>query len=246
MKGKAKIVFVTGSSRGIGRAMAIAFAREGYTVITHASRASREAVQTLERVKRLSPKSIAVYFDVTDPQAVTEGCASILTRFGHVDVLVNNAGIVRNTLFTKMTFEDWDQVIKTNVYGAFYVTKALLPAMIAGGWGRILFLSSISGERGDFGQTNYSASKAALIGLTKSLSKEVARHGITVNAIAPGLVDTDILKDVPAPYMEAMIKQIPLGRKAKPEEIASLAVYLTSPDAGYITGAAIPVNGGWM
>ncbi|MEK7544033.1 MAG: 3-oxoacyl-ACP reductase FabG [Patescibacteria group bacterium] len=246
MKSKGKIVFVTGSSRGIGRAIALEFARLGYTVIIHASHASREAVESLTRVKRLSSKSDAVYFDVTDPQAVSKGCAEILKRFGHVDILVNNAGIVRNVLFAKMTTEDWDIVMKTNVYGAFYVTKQVLPSMIAAGWGRILFLSSISGVRGDFGQTNYSASKAALIGLTKSLAKEVARFGITVNAIAPGLVETDILKDVPASYMEAMIKQIPLGRKARPEEIASLAVYLASQDAGYITGAAIPVNGGWM
>lgn len=246
MKMDKKIVFVTGSSRGIGRAIALAFAREGNIVITHASHESREAVQTLERVKRLSPKSIAVYFDITDSQAVERGCTEILNRFGHVDILVNNAGIVRNVLFTKMSFEDWDIVMKTNVYGAFYVTKAILPAMIIAGWGRILFLSSISGVRGDFGQTNYSASKAALIGLTKSLAKEVARSGITVNAIVPGLVDTEILKDVPAPYMESMVKQIPVGRKARPEEIASLAVYLASSEAGYITGAAIPINGGWI
>ena len=246
MKEKEKIVFVTGSSRGIGRAVAIAFARQGDILIIHASKKSSEATEALRLVKRLSPKSEAVYFDVTNPQAVAEGCGIILKRFGHIDVLVNNEGIVRNILFTKMTFIDWDIVLKTNVYGAFYVTKQLLPGMIAAGWGRILFLSSISGVRGDFGQTNYSASKAALIGLTKSLAKEVARSGITVNAIVPGLVDTEILKDVPAPYMEAMIKQIPMGRKARPEEIASLAVYLASQDAGYITGAAIPVNGGWM
>lgn len=246
MKTDKKIVFVTGSSRGIGRAIALEFAANGYTVITHASRKSPEAVQTLERVKRLSPKSIGVYFDITDLDAVARGCADVLKQFGHIDILVNNAGIVRNVLFTKMSFEDWDIVMKTNVYGAFYVTKQLLPGMIAAGWGRILYLSSISGQRGDFGQTNYSASKAALIGLSKSLSKEVARFCITVNTICPGLVDTDILKDVPAPYMETMIKQIPLGRKAKPEEIASLAVYLASPEAGYITGAVVPVNGGWM
>lgn len=246
MKMDKKIVFVTGSSRGIGRAIALAFARTGATMITHASHESHEAVQTLGQVKRLSPKSIAVYFNITDPTAVANGCSDIIKHFGHVDILVNNAGIVRNALFTKMTFDDWDIVLKTNVYGAFYVTKALLPAMVASGWGRILFLSSISGVRGDFGQTNYSASKAALIGLTKSLAKEVARSGITVNAIVPGLVDTEILKDVPAPYMESMIKQIPLGRKARPEEIASLAVYLAGEDAGYITGAAIPINGGWI
>ena len=246
MKLKSKIVFVTGSSRGIGRAIALGFARKGSIVIIHASRKSPEATQTLARIKRLSPKSDAVYFDITDPNAVACGCAKVISQFGHIDVLVNNAGIVRNVLFTKMSGEDWDIVMKTNVYGAFYVTKQLLPGMIAAGWGRIIFLSSLSGVRGDFGQTNYSASKAALIGLTKSLSKEVARYGITVNAICPGLVDTDILKDVPAPYMETMIKQIPLGRKAKPEEIASLAVYLASPQAGYIMGAAIPINGGWM
>ncbi|MBI5620874.1 3-oxoacyl-ACP reductase FabG [Candidatus Gottesmanbacteria bacterium] len=246
MKIREHIVFITGSSRGIGRAIALGFAARGYTVIVHASRQSSEALQALGRVKRLSSKSTAVYFDITDPQAVEQGCADILKRFGSVDILVNNAGIVRNVLFTKMTTEDWDIVMKTNVYGAFYVTKQLLPAMIAVGWGRILFLSSISGVRGDYGQTNYATSKAALIGLTKSLAKEVAKHGITVNAILPGLVDTEILRDVPTAYMEAMIKQIPLGRKAKPEEIASLALYLASTEAGYITGAAIPVNGGWM
>ena len=158
---KRKIVFVTGSSRGIGRAVAIAFARQGDILIIHASKKSSEATEALRLVKRLSPKSEAVYFDVTNPQAVAEGCGIILKRFGHIDVLVNNAGIVRNILFTKMTFIDWDIVLKTNVYGAFYVTKQLLPGMIAAGWGRILFLSSISGVRGDFGQTNYSASKAA-------------------------------------------------------------------------------------
>ncbi|MDP1722127.1 MAG: 3-oxoacyl-ACP reductase family protein [Candidatus Gottesmanbacteria bacterium] len=246
MKTKEKIVFVTGSSRGIGRAIALGFAREGNIVVTHASHPSPESKDVLRQIKRLSPKSNAVYFDITDPNAVARGCAKVISQFGHIDILVNNAGIVRNVLFTKMSGEDWDIVMKTNVYGAFFVTKQLLPGMIASGWGRIIFLSSISGQRGDFGQTNYSASKAALIGFTKSLAKEVARFGITVNAICPGLVDTEILKDVPTSYMETMIKQIPLGRKAQPEEIASLAVYLASPQAGYITGAAIPINGGWM
>lgn len=246
MRRKGNIVFVTGSSRGIGRAIALAFANKGATVIMHATRASSTAIQTLRLVKRACPKSIAVYFDITDPQAVAHGCAHILKRFGRVDILVNNAGIVRNVLFTKMRVEDWDIVMKTNVYGAFFVTKELLPAMIAAGWGRILSLSSISGVRGDFGQTNYSASKAALLGLTKSLSREVARYGITVNAIAPGLVDTDILHNVPTHYMDEMIRQIPLGRKAKPDEIASLAVFLASEEAGYITGTAIHINGGWL
>lgn len=246
MKQKGKIAFVTGSSRGIGRAIALRFAKEGAVVITHASHESREAIQTLELVKRLSPNSEAVYFDITDPQAVAHGCAHILKRFGRVDILINNAGIVRNVLFTKMSRQDWDIVMKTNVYGAFFVTKELLPAMIAAGWGRILCLSSISGLRGDFGQTNYSASKAALLGLTKSLSREVARYGITVNAIVPGLVDTDMLRDVPVRYMDDMMKEIPLGRKAKPDEIASLAVFLASEEAGYITGTAIHINGGWL
>jgi 3-oxoacyl-[acyl-carrier protein] reductase len=220
---KGKIALVTGSSRGIGKAIAERLEQDGAVVISHSSK----------------------MFDVADKQSVEKGCKKIVQKYGHVDILVNNAGIVRNSLFTKMTFDDWDRVLKTNLYGPFWVTKMLLPAMTENRWGRVINLSSISGIRGDFGQTNYSASKAGIIGFTKSLAKEVARYNITVNAIVPGLVDTDILNDVPEKYMSTMLSEIPMGRKAKPEEIASLAAFLASDEASYITGSVVHIDGGW-
>lgn len=241
-----KVVLITGSTRGIGKAIAFELIRDGYQVILHGTKESAIAKETLQEIKKISKGATIFYFDVGESQQVAKVCAEILHRYGRVDILVNNAGIVRNKLFSKMDLPDWDAVLKTNLYGPFLVTKQFLPAMIENTWGRIVNMSSISGEIGDFGQTNYSTTKAGIVGFTKSLAKEVARYNITVNAVSPGLVKTDILKDVPKPYMEKLLEKIPLKRVAETKEIAKLVRFLVSDEAVYITGANMHINGGWL
>lgn len=241
-----KIALITGSTRGIGRAIALEFAHKGYCVLLNGVRKNSESTLLISQIKKLSPQSGIYYFDVSDPSQVHKSIARILKKYKKVDVLVNNAGIVNNVLFKNMSFDNFDRVMKINMYGVFNTTKEVVPLMIKGNWGRIINLSSISAHTGDFGQTNYSASKAAILGFTKSLAKELARYNITVNAINPGLVDTEILKNVPADYKQKMIEKIPLRRMADPQEIANLALFIASKESSYITGTDININGGWL
>jgi 3-oxoacyl-[acyl-carrier protein] reductase len=241
-----KTVLITGSTRGIGKAIALEFAKNNYSVILNGTKENKSSIETFEKIKKHSPSSKIYYFDVSNVQQVERACREIINDFKTIDVLVNNAGIVKDKTLVKMDYEDWDLVIKTNLYGAFNTIKQILPNMVGNNWGRIINISSIIGLIGNFGQTNYSAAKSGLIGLTKSLAKETAKYNITVNAICPGLIETDILNDIPKEYLDKMIEKIPLKRLGKPEEIAKLVMFLSSEDASYITGQYININGGWL
>ena len=242
---KQKTALVTGSSRGIGKAIALRLAKDGYKIILHGSRPSEAFRGVQKDLEKLDSLAMATYFDVSDKNAVIMGCRSILKRVGRVDVLVNNAGIVRDSIFTKMSEKEWDEVIKTNLYGPFYITQQFLAKMIRRKFGRIINISSIA-SRGAFGKANYAAAKAGLLGMTKSLAQEVARYNITVNAVCPGFIETEMSTSIPSKYRKQLLSKISLGRAGTPAEVASLVAYLASSESSYITGTAIDINGGWI
>jgi NAD(P)-dependent dehydrogenase (short-subunit alcohol dehydrogenase family) len=240
-----KTALITGSSRGIGKAIALRLAKEGYNIILHGSQMSEALLSTEKEVKKIGAHSLTSCFDVTNKSEVDAACSLILKKVGRVSVLVNNAGIIRDTLFSKMSEKEWDMVIKTNLYGAFYVTRQILPSMQENKFGRIINLSSIA-AKGAFGKTNYAAAKAGLIALTKSLALEVGKYDITVNAVCPGYIDTEMSASIPAKYRKQFLSEIALRRIGKPSEVAGAVAYLAGNDGAYITGAVIDVNGGWM
>jgi NAD(P)-dependent dehydrogenase (short-subunit alcohol dehydrogenase family) len=241
-----KAAFITGSSRGIGKAIAYLFASQGYLPVLHGHKRSLVSEKTITEIRELSPKSRIYYFDVADRKKAEIGCKKILDDYGGIPILVNNAGILKDRTFLNMDFTEWDDVIKTNLYGTYLVTKQILPSMVKSQFGRIINISSVIGITGNFGQANYAAAKAGIIGLTKSLAKETAKFDITVNAVCPGLVDTEILDRVPKEKMQKLLEQIPVGRKATPQEIAQLVFYLATNASSYLTGQAISINGGWL
>jgi 3-oxoacyl-[acyl-carrier protein] reductase len=243
MSGK-KTAVITGGSGGIGISIGKQLAEENYTVVLGDLRD-----QVFNIAKEISLQTSADVFglnvDVTDPNSVNTFFKKIAEQTGHVDVLINNAGITRDATFRKMTYEQWDSVIKVNLYGSFNCTKEVVEDMIREGFGRIVNISSIS-RFGNRGQANYSASKAGLVGFTMTLAKELAKYGITVNAISPGIIDTDMAKTIPEPIMSDLIRRIPEGRIGRPDEIASLVSFLISEKAQYINGETINVNGGFF
>lgn len=244
MRLKGRVAVVTGGSRGIGRAIALALAEEGADVAINYQRneaLAKEVAQSIERIGRLAELCQA---DVSDPQQVLRMRDAILKRFERVDTLVNNAGINRDKSFAKMDEEIWKAVISVDLNGVYYCTKAFLDGMLARGSGRIINISSIVGQMGNFGQANYAAAKAGLIGLTKTLAKELAGKGITVNAVAPGFIETEMVTGVPDDIKEKLLAQIPMRRFGKPEEVAKAVVFLASEDSSYITGHVLNVNGG--
>ncbi len=241
-----KIVLITGSTRGIGRTAAIEFAKAKYIPLLNGTKKTEESIQLLKEIKKMCPETNIYYFNVANKQEVKNSIQKIINKYKRIDILINNAGILRDKLFTKMGLQDFDDVLKTNVYGTFLVTKNVIENMIMNKYGRIINISSVIGKIGGFGQVNYATSKAAVLGFTKSLSKEVAKYNITVNAVCPGLVKTDILKNVPEKYMSRLIEKIPLGRMAKRKEIADILLFLASDKSSYITGSAIDINGGWL
>lgn len=241
---KEKTALVTGGSRGIGRAVALAMAEAGadVAVVYRNSREAAAAVCTEARgcgVRACAYQANVAYIDETE--ALLENVAR---DFGKVDILVNNAGITRDKSFLKMPWESWDEVLEVNLNGPVNVLRAVLPGMSDSGWGRVINVSSIVGQMGNFGQANYAAAKGALIALTKSLARELARKGITVNAIAPGFIETDMTKDLSDDTLRAVCAATPLGRLGKPEEVAAAVVFLASPAASYITGQVLGINGG--
>jgi len=235
-----RVALVTGANGGIGSATALKLGMNGFKVILNYHVNKDNAVEIASSLG--VENTLLIEADITNIEAVNEMVSKTLEKFGRIDILVNNAGITRDRTFVKMSKEEWDEVINVNLNGVFNVTKAVIGIMIEQGSGTIINISSIVGEIGNFGQTNYSASKAALIGFTKSLAKEVARKGIRVNAIAPGFVDTEMTRKIPENVKNKILEQIPMGRFATPEEVADAVLFLCN--AGYITGTVIDVNGG--
>jgi len=243
MRFEDQVAIVTGAGRGIGRAIALRLASEGARVAC-VSRTQQNAQNVADEINapRLAAKAYAV--DVADHAAVQKVGSQILNDFGRADILVNNAGVRRDALAMRMSVEDWDAVIGTNLRGAFSFTQAIVRAMTKQRTGRIINISSVIGLMGNAGQTNYAASKAGLIGFTKSLARELASRNITVNAVAPGFVTTDMTAALSDEIKNTIHAKIPLGRTATPEEIANAVVFLASAEAGYITGQVLCVDGG--
>lgn len=239
-----KVVVVTGSSRGIGKAIALEFGRSGASVVVNYNRSSRQADEVVSEIVTLGGKAAAFKADVaesTESQALVKFA---IETFGDLHILVNNAGITRDNLIMMMSDADWDSVINANLRSTFNCSKAAIRHMVRKRYGRIINISSVSGQMGNAGQTNYSASKAGQLGFTKALAREVSSRNVTVNAVAPGFIDTEILEAMPAEILESALKMVPLGRKGKPEEIAYAVAFLASDLAGYITGQVLGVDGG--
>jgi len=235
----ARVAVVTGGTRGIGHAIAVGLKEAGYSVAANYG-GNDQAAEAFQ-----SETGIPVYkWDVGDYSACESGLQQVESDLGPVDVVVNNAGITRDSMFHKMTPEMWNDVIRVNLSSMFNMTNPVLGGMRDRGYGRIVNISSINGQKGQMGQTNYSAAKAGVIGFTKALAQETARKGITVNTVAPGYVDTDMVANVPEEALNQIIAQIPVGRLGKPEEIARCVTFLASEDAGFITGSTITANGG--
>lgn len=234
-----RTVLITGGSRGIGAAAVRAFAREGWRV-AFLYRSSENAAHTLAA----ETGACAISCDVGDPARVKEACALAVRQLGHIDALINNAGVAQQKLFTDITDEDWQRMLAVNLSGAFYVTRAVLPGMISRKSGRIVNVSSIWGRVGASCEVHYSAAKAGIIGLTKALAKEEGPSGITVNCVAPGVIDTDMMASFTAEDKAALAEETPVGRLGTAEEVAKLLLYLAGEDAGYITGQVFGVNGG--
>ena len=237
-----RVALVTGASRGIGRAIAVGLAKQGATIAA-AARADH-ARDTVDAIGAAGGRAEAVTLDVTEPEAVERTVSGVLARHGRIDILVCNAGIARDQLLLRMKREDWDAVIATNLTAAFLLTQAVLKPMLRQRGGRVIAVSSVVGQTGNAGQANYAASKAGLIGFCKSAAREVASRGITVNVVAPGLIDTDMTRALTGDARQDWSGKIPLGRLGTPEDVAAAVCFLASDEASYITGHVLAVNGG--
>jgi 3-oxoacyl-[acyl-carrier protein] reductase len=243
MRLKDKVAIITGSARGIGQATALKFAAEGARVVV--CDLDRKAVdEVVAQITASGGQAIGFTVNVVEKASIAAMVKGVTDKYGRIDVLVNNAGIVDDAMFRKMTDEQFDRVIDINLKGTFNCARAVVEIMIAQGAGVILNASSVVGIYGNFGQTNYAASKFAVIGMAKTWARELGRKGIRANAVCPGFVETTILKSIPEKVMQAMIDRVPLGRLAKPEEIANTYAFLASDEASYINGAVIEVSGG--
>lgn len=241
-----KKALVTGASRGIGREVALELARQGADVAINFSGSEAKANEVVDEIKALGRKAFAVQCDVANSESVTSMIKEVIEQFDRVDILVNNAGITRDNLLMRMKEDEWDSVINTNLKGVFLCTKAVTRQMMKQRSGRIINMASIVGVSGNAGQANYVAAKAGVIGLTKTTAKELASRGITVNAIAPGFISTDMTGELPEDVRKAMLDQIPLARFGDPKDIAAVASFLASDASKYMTGQTLHVDGGMV
>ncbi|MGG7618818.1 3-oxoacyl-[acyl-carrier-protein] reductase [Bacillus coreaensis] len=246
MKLLGKVALVTGASRGIGRDIAIELAKAGANVAVNYAGSEARANEVVQEIQSLGREAFAVQCDVASTESVAEMVKQTIDRWGSLDILVNNAGITRDNLIMRMKEDEWDDVINTNLKGVFLCTKAVTRQMMKQKSGRIINISSVVGESGNAGQANYVAAKAGVIGLTKTTAKELAPRGITVNAVAPGFITTDMTDKLNDEIKEGMLKMIPLAKFGEPKDIANAVTFLASDDSRYITGQTIHVNGGMV
>jgi 3-oxoacyl-[acyl-carrier protein] reductase len=239
-----RVALVTGASRGIGRATALALAGAGAGVAASYASNSAAADRVVAELRERGAHAIALDADLTDPAAAAGLVERVLTEFGALDIVVNNAGVTRDNLAVRLSDDDWAAVIAVDLTAAFQICRAALRPMLRKRWGRIINVSSVSGVTGNAGQANYSAAKAGLIGLTKSLAREVATRSITVNAVAPGFIDTDMTTALPEQSRAAAVAQVPMNRMGHADEVAAAIRFLAGPDASYITGHVLHVDGG--
>ncbi|WP_448588101.1 3-oxoacyl-[acyl-carrier-protein] reductase [Thermocrinis sp.] len=237
---KDKKALITGSTRGIGKAVAEFLAKAGAQVVI----TGRDERKAQEVASSISPSAVGIGMDLSDLDSVKSAYEDLERKLGSVDILVNNAGITKDKLFLRMSLEDWEEVIKVNLTGTFLLTSLAVKGMVKRRWGRIINISSVVGFTGNVGQVNYSATKSALVGFTKSLAKELASRNITVNAIAPGFIETDMTSSLSEEIRKEYLKNIPLQRFGTPEDVAGIVAFLCSPMADYITGEVIHINGG--
>ena len=234
-----RVAIVTGGTRGIGEAICQRLKRQGHTVIANYGGNAEKAAAFTEATSIPSAK-----WDVGDHEACLEGCAKVAEEYGPVDIVINNAGITRDGTLHKMSFDDWNDVMRVNLGGCFNMAKATFPAMRERKWGRIVNIGSINGQAGQYGQVNYAAAKSGIHGFTKALAQEGAKFGGTVNAIAPGYIDTDMVAAVPEPVLEKIVAKIPVGRLGQAEEIARGVAFFTSDNGAFMTGSTMSINGG--
>jgi 3-oxoacyl-[acyl-carrier protein] reductase len=238
-----RVAFVTGASRGIGREVALTLCRAGFDIVM-ASPEIEKNEKVAENIRTCGGLALTVNMNLLSFDSIREAVARAREQFGRIDVLVNNAGVTRDGLAVRMKREDWDRVLQINLYGAFFTAQQVLPVMMKQRYGRIINIASVVGESGNAGQANYVASKAGLIGLTKALAHEMAARDITVNAVAPGFIDTDMTAVLSDELRAKLLEQVPLRRLGRPEDVAAAVRFLASEEAGYITGQVLNVNGG--
>ncbi len=244
MKLEGRTALVTGASRGIGRAIALALAEEGADVAINYVSNEEAAASLVEEIQTLGRRAVLARADVSDFPDTYAMAHSVLRDFGHIDILVNNAGVTSDKTFVNMDHSTWRKVLAINLDGVFNCTKVCIDQMVEQNYGRVVNITSVIGQIGNFGQANYAASKAGVAAMTKTLAKELASKGITVNAVAPGFIETEMISSIPESLQDRLLSQIPLRRFGKAEEVAQMVVFLCSPEGDYVTGAELEVNGG--